>query len=413
MQSPIESSAKSNMISVREALETVLACCPSARQVSLDLRSVLGLVLAADVFADIDMPPFRKAMMDGYAVRSEDCSGADALLDIVGVVPAGKMPDFTVKTGQACKIMTGAPLPAGADAVQMVEKTEEVGNKVRIFDPVQPAQHVAATGEVMKEGQKVLAAGTVIDGPGSGLLACVGCAKVNVFAPPSVGILVTGDELVGMTEKPAGSQIRNSNGFALYAQTRTVGANPFDLGIAGDSKDELAASIAEGLNYDVLLVSGGVSMGDYDFVEDIFATAGVDMLFNSLNIKPGKPTVFGTKGSKLIFGLPGNPVSSSTVFEIIVRPALRKLMGFGQLEHLRVSARLLKDYTNRSRRETYHPAVTVWNEDGWETYPVSSKGSADVVAFAASNSYIVTKVSQQMFEKGELVDVVLREISWR
>lgn len=400
------------MISVRDALKRVLSHCPGVRPVSMELHLALGLVLAEDVMSDIDMPPFRKAMMDGYAVQSPDCSQENALLDVVGVVPAGVMATFRIATGQAAKIMTGAPMPAGADAVQMVEKTRAENDKVRIIEPVRSGQHIASRGEIMKKGEKVIAAGMAIDGAVSGLLASVGYAKVLVCPPPSVAILVTGDELVDVAQKPAGSEIRNSNSHALCAQVQMAGAKPVYLGIARDSKGELAARIAEGLQYDILLVSGGVSMGDFDFVEDIFADAGVTMHFDSVNIKPGKPTVFGTKENKLIFGLPGNPVSASTVFEIIVRPALRKLMGFGRTEHFKVEARLTKPYTNRSRRETYHPALTTLEDQVWRTSPVVSKGSADVVAFARSNSYIVTRAERGVYEKDDLVEVVLRDPFW-
>jgi molybdopterin molybdotransferase len=402
------------MIPVHAALAEVLAAAPQPVAVTVPLRDVLDCVLAEDVISDLDMPPFEKAMMDGFAVRAADSASPELLFHIAGTVAAGTIPDLRIASGQTARIMTGAPLPVGTDSVQMVEKTELVGpNKVRLLAPVRLGEHVAKTGEVIKNGHQVLTKGTYISPTVVGLLATVGCERCKVWRKPDIAILATGDELVEVGDKPGPGRIRNSNGHALFAQVLETGAHPVALGIAGDNKDSLTRMIASGLEYDYLLIAGGVSMGQFDLVEEILQELEVTIIFDSVDIKPGKPAVLGKKNSTVIFGLPGNPVSASTVFEVLVKPAILQQSGYKNTTGTRLRAELQKNFHNTSRRETYHPAITTLEQDRFRTTPIESKGSADVLAFARSNSFLVIREVKRVLVAGETVEVLLRNDFWR
>ena len=255
----------------------------------------------------------------------------------------------------------------------------------------------------------MLQAGTYLSPAAIGLLATVGREEVSVYRRPSVAILVTGDELVEVGEKPVGGQIRNSNAYALYHQVRQTGCEARLLGVARDNVADLTGKIAAGLQEDVLLVSGGVSMGDLDLVEDVFAEQGVDVFFDKVAIKPGKPTVFGRRGGTLVFGLPGNPVSASTVFEIFVRPALRKLMGFASVQPLLLEAELRGTLKSKTRRTYYAPARAYVKDGRLFAEALPSKGSADVLAFARSNAYAIVPSEVDELYPGQSVTVFLRQ----
>ena len=249
------------MISVQDAIDVTLSNTEILGVQEVTLLKACDHILAEDINSDIDMPPFEKSSMDGYALRAADCENTPVALDMIGTIPAGSFPDFTVEAGQAAKIMTGAPLPKGADSVQMVEKTEPDGNnRVKILESVSFGKHVANRGEVMKSKAKVLSKGAYITPAMVGLLATVGREKVQVFRKPEMAILITGDELVDVSETPKAGQIRNSNGFNLYHQVLFAGGVPKPLGIVSDNLQDLNDRIAEGLQHDFLLITGGVSM---------------------------------------------------------------------------------------------------------------------------------------------------------
>ncbi len=400
---------------VQEAIEISLSQAPPAKESEeVALPQAGGRVLAEDVFSDLDMPPFDKSAMDGYALRADDLDSSRAVLDVVATIPAGSYPDISIASGQAAKIMTGAPVPAGADSVQMVEKTAALpGDKVRIDEPVPPGKHIARQGEVLRSGEKALDRGTYITSAVIGLLATVGKDRVRVFRAPTVSILVTGDELVEVHEKPALGQIRNSNGHALRNQVAGLGATPKMLGVVTDTVEDLRSKIREGLEGDVLLITGGVSMGEFDFVEAVLDELGVRFFFTKVNIKPGKPTVFGKSEKTLVFGLPGNPVSTSTVFEVMVRPVLRKMMGLGTLHNPVVQGILQADFVSKTNRESYQPALTSFDGQCFRTRPVSSRGSADVQAFAQSNSLLVAPPDVYELAAGQSVSVMLEPSFWQ
>jgi molybdopterin molybdotransferase len=402
------------MISVQQALDIVLDHTVVSTPETVSIFEAGGYVLAEDIRSDIDMPPFDKSTMDGYALKAGDVAQAPTVLEVVGAIPAGAFPEFEIRSGQAAKIMTGAPLPKGADAVQIVEKTAAAENgRVTILEPVAPGKNISPQSEIIAVGEKVLSRGTFINPAVIGVLAAVGKSEVKIHRRPRVAILVTGDELVEIQQKPQAGQIRNSNGYALYHQVRNCGALPQPLGVAPDQREALRTKIAEGLQRDVLLISGGVSMGDLDLVEEVFKQLDVKILFEAVNIKPGKPTVFGKRENTLVFGLPGNPVSASTVFEIIVKPALRKMMGHAQVHNIRRRAIAANDFDSKTRRDNYAPARTYFEEDKILTAVLPSKGSSDILAFARSNSFAIVPGEVQKIKRGELVEVVLRDEFWR
>lgn len=402
------------MIPLSEAVELTLSKTHILGTETVAISESSGFVLAEDITSDVCMPPFDKSMMDGYAVRSVDCEKSPVTLKIVETIPAGYYPKVALKPGQVSKIMTGAPMPEGADTVQVVEKTEQIAeDEVKILEAIPARKHIAYKSEIINSGGLILKKDAVISSNKIGVLASVGKASVKIYKRPRVAILVTGNELVEIGEKPGIGQIRNSNGHALYAQALNAGSLPTLLGIASDELDQLKKKIEVGLQSDVLLISGGVSMGEFDLVKNVLDDFKVEIKYEKINIKPGKPTVFGKKDATLIFGLPGNPVSASTIFELIVRPALRKMMGHTRFAHTRVAAVLEESFNSRTIRECYHPAFVRYGEDKFYAEPLKSKGSADIVAFAKSNSFIVTNAPKQAFEKGETITAVLRNDFWQ
>jgi molybdopterin molybdotransferase len=399
-----------SIISVREALEITLGNVTRMAPEDVLLLESRGRILAEDLTADTDIPPFTRATMDGYAVRSEDILQAPVTLEVAGYVPAGANPNFALKPKQAAKIMTGAPLPHNADAVQQLEKTQTLDDKTRvvILEVLSAGTNVAPQGSDARAGDKLASAGTYISPAAIGLLASAGADVVTVYGKPSVAILATGDELVEITSKPQSGQIRNSNSYTLHTQVVQVGAYANLLGIARDHKAYIKNRVAQGLRQDILLVTGGASVGDLDFVEDVFTELGFQILFNKVAIKPGKPMILARAEKTLIFGLPGNPVSSATVFEVFVRPAIRKMMGFPSYHNQTVSALLTQLFVNRSRRENYHPAVTWYEEGRFYCRPLMSRGSGDVTTYALSNSYLICPADRTEAHEGEPIDVMLR-----
>lgn len=399
------------MLNVKEASEIILKNIVRQESVSVNLEEALGKILASDVTSDVDMPPFNRSMMDGYALNAQDAQLTPAKLRIVGFISAGSFPKFTLEPGQAAKIMTGAPLPDGADAVREIEKTQlsETGLHIEILESVKPGQNLVKQATEVAAGEIVLTAGTYIHPSVIGLLASVGKYEVEIFRPPEVSILSTGDELVDPHILPLQGQIRNSNSFFMHALCKKMGLQTKMLGIAKDDENALRKKIILGLHSDVLLITGGVSMGDHDYVKDVFDELGFEIQFEKVAIKPGKPTVFAKKDKKIIFGLPGNPVSCATVFEILVRPALRKMMGFPVYPDALVKATITQYFANKTKRENYHPCVT-WYEDGqFFCRPLITKGSGDVVAFSRGNSYLLCPIDVTEILEDTEVNVILRD----
>jgi molybdopterin molybdotransferase len=376
--------------------------------VEVALDDALSRVLGEDVASDLDLPPFDRAAMDGYALRAVDVAGAPSALEIVGEVRAGQWPDLTVGPGQAVRIMTGAPLPPGADSVQQVEETQPLDEfRVTIRSPVAAGANVAPRGSEVRAGDVVLGRGRVIDPSAIAVLASAGKSRVRVARRPVVALLVTGDEIVDASLTPAPGQIRNSNGPAVAAQARLAGATVCLLGVAPDRQDAIAQALGAGLGADVLVVSGGVSAGDYDLVEPALLELGATFFFTRVAVKPGAPLVFGRRSGTLVFGLPGNPVSAQVTFDLFVRPALLKMQGATVVSRPRVAVALLAPLRNRSGRTSYQPARVRFEGGRLVARPLRSMGSGDLAAHARANALVVIEADRLQAAAGETAEAVL------
>jgi molybdopterin molybdotransferase len=396
------------MLSVPEAQAIVLQHAQPLPPASVALESVpLGAVLAEDVASDLDMPPFDKAMMDGYAIRSADLASGTATLTVVEEVTAGQTPRQPVGPGQATRIMTGAPIPGGVDAVVMIERTTLDQDRVTIEDkPPKPGQHILPRGREIRTGEIILKSGCCLRPQEFGLLAAVGKTSVRVQPLPRVAVLPTGDEIVDPGVKPGPGQIRNSNGPMLAAQVHRAGGVPRLLGIARDTVDSLRSFIQKGLQADVLILSGGVSAGKLDLVPGVLEELGVKARFHKVLMKPGKPVFFGSRGSTLVFGLPGNPVSSLVCFELFVRPALRRLQNHAEPLPPLWRIPLGRDFAYKTDRPTYHPACVQWLEGQCQLTLFPWFGSPDLRGLTGANALAVIAPGEHQFRSGQMLDVL-------
>lgn len=403
------------MMEVSEAVAAVLRETSPFEPQAIPLLDTLGLVLAEDVLASADSPPFDKSIVDGFAVRLADCVTP---LPVIETVAAGQVPTRLLDCPAAIQIMTGAPLPAGAEVVVPVEHTSQVIGAdgcplVSVPSKVtnwKVGTNILRRGASTKLGDLVVAAGSELRPQELGALAECGLARVIARRRPRVAVLATGDELVSVEQTLGPGQIRNSNETMLCAQLLRACAEPVPLGIARDERAHLRERIKIGLQADVLVLSGGVSMGDKDLVPSELAFAGVRQVFHKANVKPGKPIWFGVidrgpNSRTLVFGLPGNPVSSMVCFELFVRPALRRMMGVSPAESVAVKARLTAPHTTKGDRPTYQPARLEWRADGPIVTAVAWVGSSDLRATVAANSMALFPVGDQSYEAGSMINV--------
>ena len=387
------------MINFEEALQIVLNQANLMNSRTVPILESVGRVLAEDVFSDINMPPFNRSAVDGFACRKSDLGQA---LEIIETVKAGAFPSMKVEEGKCTRIMTGAPVPDGADCVVMVEETAESGTDRIRFTGKETKSNISPFAEDIKEGEIVLKAGTMICPQHIAIMASVGCTNPKVAIPPKVAVISTGDEIVEPQFKPGISQIRNSNGYQLVTQVTKAGANPQYLGIAPDNEEDTFSAITGALeNYDVVLLTGGVSMGTFDFVPEIMEKAGIEILFRTIALQPGKPTIFGIKGEKRIFGLPGNPVSSFTIFEVLVKPMLWKMMGVAEpVRYLQLPMGV--DY--RRKRTNRLQWLPVEIRDG-NVFPLEYHGSAHIFSLATAHALVAIPLGITDINAGELIDV--------
>jgi molybdopterin molybdotransferase len=397
------------MISVEEALKILLSNLPERRIEQVRFQAALGRVLAEDLAATCDIPPFHRSAMDGYAVIAADVENAPVELVVVGESRAGGGMPGALKAGEAIAIMTGAPIPEGADAVQPVEQTQVIsdGRKVRILKGVMAHENIAPRGSEGEAGKVVLPSGHRVGPAEIAVMATFGHSYVKVYAKPSVAIFATGDELVEFDQSPRPDQIRNSNAYCLSSQLRFMDLEADYLGIVRDDREDLRRKMLAGLERDVLIITGGVSMGEYDYVRDVFENLGLEILFSKVAIKPGKPTVFARKGDKLIFGLPGNPISALVTFECFVRPVLGRLCGMTSPELPRMRGELLGDMRQSPGRTAYMPAWVSWEGDGWKVEPLQWKSSADIIGFTRANATFIFPKNRDFLPRGEIVEIML------
>ena len=397
-------------MSADDALARILAGVPMLAAVESPLLDALGLVLAEDVAADRDVPPFRNSAMDGYAVRGDDVGSAPVELRVVGELAAGEFPDREVGTGEAMRIMTGAPLPEGADTVVRVEDTDNATDIVTITAATPTGVAVRQAGEDLRKGEGVLAAGTVLRAAEIGLLASVGRARILVRKRPRIAVFSTGDEIVDL-EAPLGrGQIRDSNRYSLASAIRATGAEPWVRGIVPDSPDALRAALREGVAADAIVTSGGVSVGDHDHMKPVLAELGT-IDFWAIAIRPGRPLAFGElkEGDRRvpIFGLPGNTVSALLTFEIFVRPALLRMQGRVNVARPTTRARLLEPVDKPEFLRVF--ARGIHDPEAGTVRLTGPQGSGILRSMSLANCLIDLPVGPSRIEKGEIVDVILTE----
>ncbi len=368
----------------------------------VSLCDAAGRVIAEDVAADRDYPPFDRSARDGFAIRAADLPGA---LRVIGEVRAGAMFDRAVAAGEAVEIMTGAPMPRGADAVVMVEHTRREGDRVIIERSVQAGDNFTPRGAEAERGKAILRAGSRIGFAQIAVLAMTGRERVTVYRRPRVAILSTGDEIVDLREQPREFEIRNSNAWSIAAQARSAGAIAEMLPIARDHHESTRELIARGFEADLLVISGGVSAGKYDIVERVLAEFGAQFFFDRVLIQPGQPAVFGRVREKFFFGLPGNPVSTLVTFELFARAAIEKLSGIEEPALPLTRAKLSRDFRHKTGLTRFLPARL--SAEGSTIAPEPWQGSGDISAVARSNAFLVADSDRESWSAGEDIRVLI------
>ena len=399
------------MLTVEEALEKILARVEPLGTEKVSLLDALGRVIAEDIDTPRDIPPLDNSGMDGYAVRWEDVGKASrdrpVHLDVTEDLPAGFIATRPVGKAEAIRIMTGAPIPAGADTVVPVEETRKEGSGVFIFKAVAKGDCIRKAGEDVKRGDQIIWAGDPVRPAEVGMLASVKRSFVSVYQRPQVAILCTGDELVDVDEELVDPNIISSNSYTLAAQVKDCGAIPIQLGIARDRKEDIQAKLRQGLRADVILSSAGVSVGDYDFVKEVFLDLGVEMVFWKVAMRPGKPLAFGTLAGKLVFGLPGNPVSSMVSFEQFVRPSLLKMMGHRRLTRPVIEAILREDIRKEPGRRHFVRASVSFERDHYFVTTTGDQGSGILRSMVKANGLVIIPEGTERVKAGEKVRVQL------
>jgi len=396
------------MILLDEALDTILKNVGVLNSITLTIREAYGMVLAEDVYSDSDIPPFHKSAMDGYALMYQGFDGKGAVLKVIQSVAAGSPAVQSIGRGECIKVMTGATVPEAADSVVMIEETEEQpGGRIKIKAAIKSGQNICRKGEDIKKGEVVLHKGAWLKGPEIAILSSVGRSEVRVIRKPTVGILSTGNEIVEPEVVPGQGKIRNSNGPMLEYLVDAAGCTANYLGIGSDCEEELLALIKKGLKNDVLLISGGVSMGDYDLIPGLLKKEGADIFFHKVRIKPGKPLLFAKKSVCHIFGIPGNPVSNFTTFNLFIKPALLKLMGKKDFRLNFIEARLREEVKRKGLRAWIIPSRCKVKDGRFEVTPFKLSGSADIIGCSGCNCLTIIDSNKDFVQLGEEVKVLL------
>lgn len=399
------------MIPVDEALDKILSHVQPLGFEKVSLLDALGRVIAEDIFAKRNIPPLDNSAMDGYALRSEDVRQASqdhpVRLVVIEDLPAGFISTKTVERGKAVRIMTGAPIPKGADTVVPVEVTKKEDGSVLIFKATGVGENIRESGEDVKQGDCVISKGDIVRPAEVGMLASVGRSFVSVYQKPLVAILCTGDELVDVDGDLDGFKIISSNSYTLGAQVKDCGAIPLQLGIARDRKEEIEEKLRQGIRADVLISSAGVSVGDYDFVKDVMKQLGMEMVFWKVAMRPGQPLAFGRIGEKPVFGLPGNPVSSMISFEQFVRPSLLKMMGCRRIFRPLVEAILKEEIKKIVGRRYFVRGFVSLEKDQYVVTTTGEQGSGILRSMVKANGLIVIPEDREIARAGEKVKVQL------
>lgn len=390
------------MITYEQALEIVSAVSFRVEPERIGFMETTGRILSEEIASDIEMPPFDKSAVDGYACRNSDILNE---LEVVEVIPAGKAPTREIMKNQCAKIMTGAPLPIGSDVVIMVEDVEEIShNRIR-YKKEKVKNNICFKGEDIRKGEVVIKAGTLIQPQHIAVMATAGCVNPMVYRKVNVAVISTGDELVEPEVIPSVSQIRNSNAYQLLTQAGKMGMDAEYVGIASDNEESTRETIARAFKRaDVVLLTGGVSMGDFDYVPQVLSDLGVEIKFKSIAVQPGRPTVFGTRGNQFIFGLPGNPVSSFVQFELLVKPLIYKISGYNY-QPLKIKIPIEKEF-NRKRSDRLSIVPVQINEAG-EVMALEYHGSAHINSLTEAQGLMFVPQGVTSINKGDKVDVRL------
>ncbi|HEY0757466.1 MAG TPA: gephyrin-like molybdotransferase Glp [Ktedonobacteraceae bacterium] len=400
------------MISVEEALERILGAIQPLASTRVPLAEALGLVLATDIVAQEDMPPFANSAMDGFALRSQDSQprlGQPARLSVTGSVAAGYVADHAVQEGTALRIMTGAPLPPGADAVIQIELTKYDGvasSWVEVLQPVTAGNNVRPAGEDIRRGQTVLRQGSEIGPWEIGVLATLGLAMIPVTRRPHVAILGTGDEVIDVDQPLAPGQIYNSNSYLLEAAVQRAGGHPTRLGVARDTVESLREKFSQAAGSDLIITSGGVSVGDFDLVKNIMAEQG-EINFWRINMRPGKPVAFGYIGQTPLLGLPGNAVSAAVTFELFGRPVLRKMLGHTRLLRPQIPALVEDGISERAMRRHYVRAHVAWRDGHFVAHTTGNQGSNIMTSLLNANALLVIPENSPEIKAGATVQALM------
>jgi molybdopterin molybdotransferase len=416
-------STPAKVLSFEDARRTVEQQAALVRPVgteSVELLSAAGRVLADATMADRDLPPFPRSTRDGYAVRSADVAHVPATLEVIAEIRAGeKVANLlaVITMGQAAAIMTGAPVPGGADAVVMVEYSSSRGARVEISRPVQPGENIVPRGAEARAGSVLVEPGRRLNDAAIALAASAGKSELRVYKRPQVAVLSTGDELVEVDIVPGPTEIRNSNSYSLAVQIQEAGGEPIRLPIAPDEHKQLRDLIEQGLEADLLLMTGGVSMGRYDLVEQVLSELQAEFFFTGAQIQPGRPVVFGRCGARAparekpatyFFGLPGNPVSTMVTFELFARPMLEALAGMASRKLVFVHARLKSEVKVKPGLKRFLPAILSGEFENTQVELVPWQGSGDIAATARANCYIVIPEDREIIRANEFVPIMLR-----
>ncbi len=397
------------MISVEEALQVILKSIQVLGLEKVDILSSLGRVLGEDIYAPYHIPHWDNSAMDGYAVIQKDIKDATpenpATLKVVADLPAGYTAKRDLKKGEVIRIMTGAPVPEGSDTVVMVENTKRDGDKVNIFKANSKGDNIRKAGEDVSKGTLVLPKGSVIHPAEVGMLASLKRSFVSVYQKPTVAVISTGDELIDVDENLTGGKIVSSNTYSLSSLVRYLGATPLILGIAKDKSEDLLDRFKVAVRADMIISSGGVSVGDYDLVKDILKELGAEMKFWKVSMRPGQPLAFGVIEGKPTFGLPGNPVSCMVSFEQFVRPSILKASGYRQIFRPLIEA-CLKEPINKKVGKKYFIRCIVSMEEGkYVVTTTGEQGSGILMSMVRANGLIVLPEEKTAFEAGEMVKV--------
>lgn len=443
------------MITWKKALDFILKNTPVLKEEKTDITKTTGMILAEDIYSGIRMPPFDKSAVDGYALKAEDTKNIPAQLKCIGVIQAGHNFTKEVKHNQCIKIMTGAPIPKGANAIVMIENTLSQNDHIKINSKVTNGDNICLQGEDIKYGRIIARKDTLISPSHISLLSAVGKKYVGVRQKPKVAVLNTGGEIIPAGNILPKNKIYNSNGPQLLALLKTDGLEPIFLGIVKDDFEKLTAVIRQGLKNDILLISGGVSMGDYDLIPKVLKKLGVKEIFHKIKIKPGKPLFFGVRGKTLVFGIPGNPVSNFLVYQIFIRPAIYKMRGYKNSGNIFKRGILEKDFLPKNERTHFvlinisvNPVrelrsltpyrdlslrgPTVYADSNFSRCsgipplpgippsgfsngvkqnhyylkPVNSHGSADIFALSNADGFMVIEPTKRYLSKETLVDFI-------